>query len=159
MDNNFDPTLSDLVEVPPDEGPDVPNLQLPEGAPKGGDQLVRQLERDGLVEELTGVPTPSRVHVNHEPPLPSGSGTPANLTDDAVFEDEIERCIRNIAETALDSGDPDAILDAIASADDSEGWRAKARRVDRALLNKMIASADESGSEDARRVLRILGSA
>lgn len=161
MNNDFDPTLSDLIEVPADAGDaDVPdallNLELPTGTPKGADQLMRQLENDALTEMLTGVPVPSRLHVGNALPLPGPMGTPANI--DAAGDDtaDIEALIRQIAEKALDSDEPSAVLDAIASADDGEGWRAKARRIDRYLLTKMVAQADEAGSEDAARVLRIL---
>lgn len=158
---NIDPELHDLIETP-DEGPDVPDLELPSGDATGGvASLMRQLETDALIEELTETCVPSRVSVTHEQPLPSGMGTGADLDATTIDWSEIESQIRNIAETARDGDDLQAALGAVTPIDPDadEGWREKARKIDRTFLKRAIEGADDNEFADTARLLRMFENA
>ncbi|MGI9103486.1 MAG: hypothetical protein ACR2IF_13700 [Terriglobales bacterium] len=156
--DRIDPELSDLVAVP-DDGPDAPDAlvnfepfmrptSFPDVAPTTRtEQLERSLKRDVLADEEL-VPA-ERIKVEHEQPLPSPMGTPAelNTSADAEFLRELERDVHAIAHAASAGDDPLGITSPSVE---------KARKLDRTLLTKMIALADEEGLDTSARVLRMI---
>ena len=165
-----DAELQTLVELPESEL-DVPEalltLQPPTGPPSSASrELVRHVERDALIENLTGLRMPSPVdNVGCEPLGPAGVPISKAVKSTAQLRTEITQAIQKIAAAASDGDDPLGILK-VAAADaptvaDGEGWREQARRLDRPLLAKLLAAAEEEPTVcgDLCRPLRLLSEA